>query len=367
MNRKLLAAAVAGVVAPMTAQALDIGVSGHVNRIVRFADNGAGSDVQHLDHTASRSRFRFTAEGEVMPGITAGARIESGFASNRGWMADIDCPDTGSNQSTHDHGLDPIGMVDCGIDSEGTDVRQGTVDFRFSEVYFSGGFGKVTLGHASRAGNGHMWQSHNGAWAGTEFGVDSNSSISVMATDGTSAGTVGSYFANGAIAPGRANILRYDTPSIGPIALEVSVAKDGADEHMWNFGGSLSHDVGGASVIGGFAYSEDALGMSGGIAFAQGTSVNVAWGNDDVDDRDYEVVYANVAHSWGATSVAIQYQSTTDAADMDGQNIGLGVNQSLGSGVDVYAGFNNYTFDDATDRDLEDVNSFHVGSRVRFN
>jgi hypothetical protein len=338
MNRKLLAAAVAGVVAPMTAQALDIGVSGHVNRMVRFADNGAGSDVQHLDHTASRSRVRFTAEGEVMPGITAGARIEKGFGSNRGWQADIDTADTGPGE-----------------------------DFRFSELYFSGGFGKVTLGHASRAGNGQMWQSHNGAWAGTEFGVDSNSSISVMATDGTSAGTVGGYFNNGAIAPGRANILRYDTPSIGPIALEVSMRKDGADEHKWEFGGSLSHDVGGASVIGGFAYSEDALGMSGGIAFAQGTSVNVAWGNDDTGDRDYEVVYANVAHSWGATSVAIQYQSTTNAMDMDGQNIGLGVNQSLGSGVDVYAGFNNYTFDDMTDRDLEDVNSFHIGSRVRFN
>ena len=69
----------------------------------------------------------------------------------------------------------------------------------------------------------------------------------------------------------------------------------------------------------------------------------------------------------GATSVTIQYQSTSDAADMDGQNIGLGVNQSLGSGVDVYAGFNNYTFDDATDRTLEDVNSLHIGSRVRFN
>lgn len=340
MNRKLLAAAVAGVVAPMTAQALDIGVSGHVNRLVRFADNGAGSDVQHLDHTASRSRIRFTAEGEVMPGITAGARLEEGFASNRGWQADIDTADTGPGK-----------------------------DFRFSELYFSGGFGKVTLGHAARAGNGQMWQSHNGAWMGTEFGVDSNSSISVSVADdpADSAGTVGSYFANGALTPGRANILRYDTPSIGPIALEVSVAKDGADDHMWNFGGSLSHDVGGASVIGGFAYSEDALGMSGGIAFAQGTSVNVAWGNDDVDDRDYEVVYANVAHSWGATSVTIQYQSTTNAADMDGQNIGLGVNQSLGSGVDVYAGFNNYTFDDATDRDLEDVNSLHIGSRVRFN
>ena len=344
MNRKLLAIAVAGVVAPMTAQALDIGVSGHVNRIVRFADNGSGSDVQHLDHTASNSRVTFSAAGEVMGGITAGALIEKGLASNRGWAHDIDVADMGPSEN-----------------------------FRHSYLYFSGGFGKVTLGHTSPAGADGIWQSHSGAWAGTEFGVDSNSSISVMATDGSKAGTVGGYFANGAIAPGRTNILRYDTPSIGPISLEVSLEKDGDDDHKWRFGGLLSHDVGGASVIGGFAYSEDALGISGGIGFAQGTSVNVAWGNDDnadddyPDGRDYEVVYAAVAHSWGDTSVALQYQSTTNAKKMDGQNIGLGVNQSLGSGVQVYAGFNNYTFDDMTDRDLEDVNSFHIGSRVKFN
>ena len=50
MNRKLLAAAVAGALAPMAAQAVDISVSGQVNRMIRYADDGHDSDVQHLDH-----------------------------------------------------------------------------------------------------------------------------------------------------------------------------------------------------------------------------------------------------------------------------------------------------------------------------
>ena len=56
MNGKLLAAAVAGVVAPipMTAQALETSISGYVNRMVRFADNNAGYDVQHFENTAPR-------------------------------------------------------------------------------------------------------------------------------------------------------------------------------------------------------------------------------------------------------------------------------------------------------------------------
>jgi hypothetical protein len=38
----------------------------------------------------------------------------------------------------------------------------------------------------------------------------------------------------------------------------------------------------------------------------------------------------------------------------------------LGSGVDIYAGFNNYSFD-MPGKDLEDVTAFHIGSLVTFN
>ena len=93
MNRKLLAVAVAGVVAPMTAQALDVSVSGQVNRAIRFAGNGTESDVQHIDGSAWGSRLWLTAEGEVMPGINAGAVMEQEFAANRGWQVDVDTED----------------------------------------------------------------------------------------------------------------------------------------------------------------------------------------------------------------------------------------------------------------------------------
>ncbi len=337
MNRKLLAVAVAGAVAPVGAQALDVSVSGQVNRAIRFADNGAGSDVQHVDGSASGSRYRFTAEGEVMGGITAGAHIESEWASNRGWQADVDQPDAPTSDG-----------------------------FRHSYIYFSGDFGKVTLGRTSPAGNGAMWSSHNGAWMGTEYSPDTNSGISVVnsADDSLSGYTVFSFFPS--INIGRADILRYDTPSIGPVSFAASMQKDGATDHKWSFGASLSHDVGAANVIGGLILMEDVLGISGGIAFAQGTSVNAAWGTDDDAGEDYEDMYINLAHTWGNMSVAVQYRSTENGDDMEGDTIGLGASYSLGSGVDVYAGFNNYSFD-APGSDFEDVNAFHLGSRVRFN
>ena len=367
MNRKILVTAVAGAIAPMAAQALDVSVSGQVNRAIRFADNGVNSDVQNIDGSASKSRFRFTAEGELMPGITAGAHIEYGSSSNPGGGLDVEAED-----------------------------KSAAFDARHSLLYFSGDFGKVTLGNAPAAGNGVMWSSHNGAWMGTEYSPDTNSGLGVMMTDGMAykrcspikpddqeiehaldaaghhdiptemctAQSVFSFFPSVNI--GRKNTLRYDTPSIGPISVSASVQKDSATGHSWSFGASLSHDVGAANVMAGLIYMDDVLGIAGGLAFANGTSVNAAWGSDDDSGEDYEDMYINVSHSWGSMNVAVDYRSTENGSNMEGRAIGLGAQYALGGGVDVYAGFNSYSFD-APGEDLEDINAFHVGSRVRFN
>ena len=337
MNRKLLAIAVAGVVAPMTAQALDVSVSGQVNRAIRFADNGANSDVQHIDGSAWGSRFWLKAEGEVMPGIMAGAVMEQEFAANRGWEADIDAEDAGLA-----NGL------------------------RHSYLYVSGGFGKVTMGHTSPVG-GVMGTAYNGAAFGTEYSADTNSGISVMMADDSASGhSVASFLPT--IGVGRHSVLRYETPSIGPVTVGVSVQKDGSDsdDHLWNFAGSLSQDFGAGTFMGKVHIADDVLAMGGGVKFSNGTSVNAAWGNDDRKGQDYDDLYASIAHTWGNTAVALGYRTTDNKKDMEGRAIGLGVNQSLGSGVDVYAGFNNYSFD-MPDADLEDVTAFHIGSRVSFN
>ena len=394
MNRKILVTAVAGAIAPMAAQALDVSVSGQVNRAIRFADNGVGSDVQHVDGSASKSRFRFTAEGEAMPGITAGVKMEIGFASNPGGALDIEQADTGAGNA------DGLNLVDA----------------RHSFLYFSGDFGKVSLGNLEAAGNGVMWTSHNGAWMGTEYSPDTNSGLGVMTTGNESAvcgmrtpagedvvhvswagdyaehevdgdevthvtgstesgyqhsfGDLNEYCSVYSFFPsvniGRKNTLRYDTPSIGPVSFSGSVQKKDKTDHVWSFGAKLSHDVGAANVIGGLILMDDVLGIAGGIAFANGTSVNAAWGTDDSSNQGYEDMYINVAHTWGNTSVAMDYRSTDFDDGKQGRAIGLGVSQSLGGGVDVYAGFNNYSFD-MDGPDLEDINAFHIGSRVTFN
>ena len=355
MNRKLLAVAVAGAIAPMAAQALDVSVSGHVNRMIRYADDGHDSDVQHLDTTASRSRWRMTAEGELDNGLTAGAHIESGFASNRTFKV-----------GTHTKGDVPDNpTAKKNDDGEVTGVDSGAPDFRFSYIYLSGNFGKVTLGQAATAGNGAMWNSHNGAWAGAEYSSAEVASGVQLRTSG--GGQLGNslYSAFGSVNRGRNDILRYDTPSIGPVSIAGSVGNSTDD---WSVGASLSTDLNGSSVIAGAIFDDNQFGVSGGLQFANGTSVNLAYGTNEAGTRDdHRDIYANVAHTWGDTSATIDYRTVENwSADLDAQSIGLGMNHSLGGGVDVYAGYHHYSFDMA-EKDIENVSVFHVGSRVRFN
>ena len=259
MNRKLLATAVAGAIAPMAAQALDVSVSGHVNRAIRFADNGVDSDVQHIDGSASKSRFRFTAEGEPMPGITAGAHIEYGSSNNAGRQ--------GSTSSRDDKGA--------------------SFDARHSLLYFSGDFGKVTLGNAPSAGNGVMWTQPQRRVDGHRVlaGHQQWSGSDAM-TNGRSVGAFRVLvLPERQHAPHEHAALRHAVHRAQSASRPVS-RRTVRTSHDWHFGASLGHDVGAANVIAGIVYEEDKSSASrAALAFANGTSVNAAWGSDDDDGR----------------------------------------------------------------------------------
>ena len=341
MNRKLLAAAVAGALVPMAAQAVDVSVSGHVNRMIRYADDGHDSDIQHLDNGASGSRWRLVASGDLDNGLSAGATLEQAFVSS-------------SSGGT-------------ALESAGSDSNS----MRHSYIWLSGAFGKLTLGHTGPAGNSAMWESHNGAWMAAEYSsVEEASAIQVRTSGGAEAGSLWSAF--GSVSIGRDDVLRYDTPAIGPATLGVSIN----DDDNWGVVGKISTEMGGTSFIGGAFVAEvkgtdeTMFGMSGGVAFANGTSVNAAYGSNDAFSKDHDDFYVALAHSWGNSNVVIDYRNVDGRnADFDdAQSIGIGFQQSLGSGVDVYAGFHNFNVDSADDSvELDDVNVFHIGSRVRFN
>ena len=345
MNRKLLAAAVAGALVPMAAQAVDISVSGQVNRMIRYADDGHDSDIQHLDNGASSSRWRMVGSGELDNGLTAGATIEQNFQSNASSRLGID-------GTADDHN----GM-------------------RHAYLWLSGEFGTLSLGQTGPAGNGTVWTSHSGAWMGTEYSsIEESSAIMMRTSDGGNSTSLWGAF--GSVSAGRDDILKYDTPSIGPASFTASIGNDDAGDEYWGVEAAVSTEMGGSSFIGGAFVSEipgtsdNMFGIAGGVAFANGTSVNLVYASRDDYSKDHDDFYANLSHTWGNSSVAIGYRYVDgrNAALDDAQSLGIGFQQSLGSGVHVYAGFHNFSADSATEgMSIDDVNVFHVGSRVTFN
>ena len=184
MERKLIAAAVSSALAlPMAAQAVEFSVSGHINRAIVSVDGGANDgDVQHVDANSSQTRFRFTGSEELDNGMTAGVQLEYGLTAN----------------------------------------------VRHANVYLNTAGGKITVGHGSFAADGMAHARLGGpSWLGgvTNWCSYASSGPACPSNDG-----------------GRGPALRYDTPSIGPLNLAVSVG----DNDYWDVKATIAGSFGDA-------------------------------------------------------------------------------------------------------------------------
>lgn len=314
MNRKLLTVIVSGALAlPMAAQAVDFSVSGHINRALLFGDDeitGADNNVTHTDGGASPSRFRVTGSGELDNGVTAGVNLEYGVGARK---------------------------------------ADGNPNLRHSAVYLSGAFGKLTLGHTSQATDGIAYSSYdNHAWlAGIEIGCDFCSGLP----------TYGG---------GRAEVIRYDTPSIG--VGTVGVSTDGDD--FWDAALRVDGSVGdgGYQLKVGYGHTDDQqdnLVVSGAVSFG-GMHANAAWGQTDPDassEGKQDYLHFGIGYNIGETSIAATY--TDHDVENGVQSWGVGVGHGMGP-VQLYAGYKHLNLDEETAA-RGDHGFFVVGSRIRFN
>ena len=341
MNRKLLAFIASGALAlPMAAQAVDVSVSGHINRAVMFGDDILGNDdVTHKDGGASPSRFRFTGSEELDGGMTAGVNLEYGAGaagSASPWL-------------------------------------------RHSAVYLSGAFGKLTLGQTSPASDGVPYSNYdnNAFLAGIEIACD---------------------FCTGLPAYGgsRTQIARYDTPALGPATVAVS----GDGEKFFDAALRVDADAGGSKyqLKAGYGSTDDAqknFAMSGAVGFANGAHLNAAWGQTDPDKAGAEKLsywHIGLGYNFGNSSIAATYTDheagvgfdeegdpASESVKVDGltggtKSWGIGVGHKMGS-MQLYAGYKHLNLErDATNgmtgtdrKDLSDHGFFVVGSRVTFN
>jgi predicted porin len=345
----------------MAAHAVKFKTSGQVNRAVMFADDDHQTDTLHVDGDASGSRFRFTGTEDIGNGMTAGVQMEIETQSNDSFNATIR-----QNGSAGDK-----------------------VGIRHAQVYFSGNFGKLSIGQSSDALDGIAFADLNNAWIAVENASDFGGSIDFVDSAGGSG-----VFSAGDVTPsfdgGRRDRIRYDTPSIGPLSLAVSHSADSQVDVGGKLAGSFAagaydlrvgyrnHDAGGQD--------DGTFLISGAFKAAMGLSIAGAWGSKSdafgsgSDDAEYW--YIKGGYDWGNNSVAIDYKASeavvADAACSGGNvNVSACGGNSFGIGgvhtmpkaaIDLYAGYRFFELEDTgPSQNVGDISVFFVGSRIKFN
>ena len=234
IERKLIAAAVSSALAlPMAAQAVEFSVSGHVNRAILSVDTGGDDDddLEHVDSNASQSRVRFTGSEELDNGMTAGVNLEMGILS--------------------------------------TGATSGTTT-RHAAAYLGTPGGKLTLGHTSVATDGMAHARLGGpSWLG---GVTNWCSYySKNAAGGTAVACPSND-------GGRTDVLRYDTPSLGPATLSFSAGDNDYWDAMLKIAGSFG-DAGYDIRVGHIAEYETSATTPASSRIIHGTTNRVSGGD----------------------------------------------------------------------------------------
>ena len=178
----------------MAAQAVDFTISGQINRALVVTDNDAGTTATVRDNFGSSSRIRAAGTSELEGGASVTIQFEYEVGGNHDKGArhasGAGVPVSGSGPDSLDEGAGGTG-----------------VNLRHANIKYSGSFGGVTLGQGSEAGDASQYSDTTG----------------VVGIGHGSIGTMGSYFGS-LDSGGRVNMVRYDTPAIGPVSAAVSVA-----------------------------------------------------------------------------------------------------------------------------------------------
>ncbi|MBF2760517.1 MAG: porin [Ectothiorhodospiraceae bacterium AqS1] len=326
MDKKLIAAAVASALAvPMSAQAVEISASGHVNRVIRHIDGpGMNEGWNHDDSAASGSRFRFTGTEDIAGDMTVGVNFEFSAAPTN----------------------------------------------RHSAVSLGGNFGKLTMGHTGPATNA---TTHDVSSSGLAVGFSCpHAENKEMACE--------------TMTQGRTGVLRYDSPTIGGVgSFSMALGKDLWDANI-KASGSLGNGTYSAGIY--YAddsaqtdgmdtddmmddvYNDiNRLVMGAGYKMASGTSVSVLWGDVDKagEMNDYSSFGIKVGHDWGDNGVAVLYRRTDMNSDSMGDPNALvfGFQHKLAGGAaEVHAGY--HIVDPDKMMDNQKTRTFAVGMRVKF-
>ena len=334
------------------ARAVDVAISGQINRAILWGDNGNDTDIKFVDNDNSSSRFRFTGSNDFDEYWNVGIVLEVQIESNSSADTEID------------------------IDEDG-DVGNVTFTERKIEFFVNHNtYGRVWLGQGDTASNG----TSEVDLSGTD--VVNYSSIEDMAggfnfrTDDNDVVTsVGGAFSN-FDGFSRRDRIRYDSPKFGPVYFSASYMNG----KSWDAAGRFAHQWDGFGKLAAAAHFTPADNKrdpfkqySGSISFLHDSGFNITasgGGRYDVDGRDEDPynLYGKLGYKIGkwALSADYTYSEHVAADDDEAQSIGVAAVWNIWDSVQFYGSYRWHDLDRQGVSDIEDLIAVMIGGRVKF-
>lgn len=336
-----------------------VDLSGQVNRMVLYSDDGRDSRFFHADNDNSSTRFRIIGEA-VLGAVTAGAQFEFEFRSNN--------------------------FQDIKIDQDVEDNTSASLEERKVEVYFAeDDLGRLWLGQGQTASDGSGEADLSGT--GVVTSVDAEDLAGGLefrntATGASSGIAIGDSF-DSMDGNGRKDRIRYDTPSVYGATLSASHA----DGDAWDLGLSYGAAYGETKVKAGLGYLDSSatgsnferVNASASILFPFGGNISVSCAGDSFTDElagreDRNLYYVKLGYltdtitRFGPTVFSVDYYLSNDqgAAGEESTAYGVAAVQKVSKiGTDLYLGLRNYELE-RTGLSLEDIFVATGGARVKF-
>ena len=309
----------------MAAQAVDFTLSGHISRAIVFTDVDDGESTTMIeDHGSSGTRFRMTGSSETMSGMAAGVNLEYSQAPG----------------------------------------------LRHANVFFSGEFGTLKLGHTGEAADGVTYSDKSGVF-GIGHGQETGASKAAAYVQG--------------MGGGRNEGVHFSSASFGPAAIHISGSNDDRVSAKLSFGG----DAGIASYGGAIAYLDtgetqakdtgktsenthdyEEIAGSLGVRLASGVTFSIAGGSRS-GNHEGSFVQSTVGYVFGNNAVGVSYYGSSDithgvAEKGDGTALGIAFLHTMPKAkVDIIASVQQFSADLTGGSELDDTVAI-IGSRIKF-
>lgn len=349
----VLASLMATVLFISPAWALEAKISGQVNQMVMYVDDGKDSDFFVTDNNNSSTRIRATGEEAVSDSVKVGFQIE------------IEAMENASNTLSMDNSTD-----------DGTNTGF-SWNSRWLNAYFDTQFGKIEIGKGDAAANGmaELDLSGTSVAAFSYIGATANG-FEFRNEDGSGSGvTVSNAFSNFDGALSRTERIRYNTPNFAGLTFAAAAANAGA----WDASLMYSAEIYG-KIVAGLGYTNmqrvsDYTQIMGSVSWLApfGLNVTFAYGSQDYNDSaeaDPSNYYVKVGYITGIHAFSIEYDNCADKADRDytGTMYGAAYVIKPWKPVELYAAYRVYKLDvpDSAGSDPKDISQFYAGTRIKF-